>query len=356
MQIYQILTTIGSGDIIEKFALDIQFLLSQIAVSTIFVEKYVEGFDSKIESLDSLKSKLGSYQDLIIYHLTYPDDSIINFLFQRPEKLIIIYHGMNFSYGSKYSSCSLAELVKEQLKYLFARSCAVVADSYYNAQELSKLGYKDIEVIYPLSPWKEFLQSSYEPTSRHLQTVSQSSPVIVCPSHFIPLQRLDFLIQSFSLLVGNLLPNAELIIVGITKKSASQYHSVLQELVLQLGLKNVWLHPKASLEELAEFFRWADLFVFTSEYEGFPSYLIEAMASKKPILTRDYGVNSEILSSSGVVVPKDFSQEEYAEAMAILIQDKPLRNTIIKNQALRLQHFNLEQTRISLLELLFRVI
>jgi glycosyltransferase involved in cell wall biosynthesis len=64
--------------------------------------------------------------------------------------------------------------------------------------------------------------------------------------------------------------------------------------------------PRVDQLTLAELYREADVFVFPSLYEGFSRAIVEAMASRLPIVCTDVGVASEALrhEHSALIVPK----------------------------------------------------
>jgi glycosyltransferase involved in cell wall biosynthesis len=64
--------------------------------------------------------------------------------------------------------------------------------------------------------------------------------------------------------------------------------------------------PRADQSRLAELYRQADVFVFPSLYEGFSRAIVEAMASRLPIVSTSVGVAADALKDeeSALMVPK----------------------------------------------------
>jgi glycosyltransferase involved in cell wall biosynthesis len=92
-------------------------------------------------------------------------------------------------------------------------------------------------------------------------------------------------------------------------------------------------------EDLAAYYRWADVYISLSEHEGFCVPLVEAMASDVPVLAYAAGAVPETLDGAGVLfAPKDL--EFAAEMMATLVYDRPVRERVIAGQRRRLADFS----------------
>ena len=91
-------------------------------------------------------------------------------------------------------------------------------------------------------------------------------------------------------------------------------------------------------EDLAAFYRWADVYVSLSEHEGFCVPLVEAMAADVPVLAYAAGAVPETLGGAGVLfAPKDL--EFAAEMLGTLVYDHAVRTSIIEGQRRRLADF-----------------
>lgn len=78
----------------------------------------------------------------------------------------------------------------------------------------------------------------------------------------------------------------------------------------------------------------ASLYVMSSDYEGFPNALAEAMASGLPVISTDFpsGVAHEIIEDgkNGYVVPLG-DEEKLAEAMKKILSNSELQEIMSKN-------------------------
>jgi glycosyltransferase involved in cell wall biosynthesis len=91
-------------------------------------------------------------------------------------------------------------------------------------------------------------------------------------------------------------------------------------------------------DDLAAFYRWADVYVSLSEHEGFCVPLLEAMATDVPVLAYAAGAVPETMGGAGVLfAPKDL--EFAAEMIGTLVYDRPVRDSVIQGQRRRLEGF-----------------
>ena len=122
--------------------------------------------------------------------------------------------------------------------------------------------------------------------------------------------------------------NVILLLVGTGGLDIHNCEGELREYVKSAGLeKHVWfLGP---VENVPEYLQAADLFVFPTENDAFPSSLIEAMACGLPIVTTPVGAIKTIVvhQETGLLVQPGDRQQLYAALLAIL-SDKALASRL----------------------------
>lgn len=102
---------------------------------------------------------------------------------------------------------------------------------------------------------------------------------------------------------------------------------------LKLKIQNLKLSDNVVIEnwsnDLISYYKTADLFLLTSNYEGYPRTVIEALASACPVVMTDAGGAGEVIKNgyNGLVVPVG-SQQALIEALMKIIADTSLRNKI----------------------------
>lgn len=109
-------------------------------------------------------------------------------------------------------------------------------------------------------------------------TATTDKPLILAVGRLTIQKRLERLIAAFAKVSDK---NARLLILG-----EGEERERLEALVRELGLQDRVEMPGFS-DKVAKAYRHANLFVLTSDYEGLPAVLLEAMASNCPILTTD---------------------------------------------------------------------
>jgi glycosyltransferase involved in cell wall biosynthesis len=85
-------------------------------------------------------------------------------------------------------------------------------------------------------------------------------------------------------------------------------------------------------DDIVSYYKSADLFLLTSNYEGYGMAVVEAMAAECPIIMTDVGLAGEVLidKKDGIVVPVG-DKGKLTEAISNLIENKALRNRLIEN-------------------------
>lgn len=147
---------------------------------------------------------------------------------------------------------------------------------------------------------------------------------IVTAGRLMPQKNQKLLINAFSR-IHKRFPNIVLKIYGegILRKD-------LQDLINKYGLeKSITLC--GNVEDLHERISGARIFVLTSEFEGQSNALLEAMMLGIPCISTNYSGANEIINNNvnGILVEKG-NVKELESAMTLLLTNKELRNSIIK--------------------------
>jgi len=153
------------------------------------------------------------------------------------------------------------------------------------------------------------------------------------------------LVRAFAALPAQVREGARLILVGAHDPLLAQWTARVRALVAKLGLgESVVLAGRVGEEELAAYYRVADMFVSASLHEGFGVPLVEAMAFGVPIVALSAAAVPETVGDAGLLVPR--YEEEGAplcrgvdksgqslvgalsDAIAVAITDDDLRDNL----------------------------
>lgn len=110
----------------------------------------------------------------------------------------------------------------------------------------------------------------------------------------------------------------ELVLVGDGEERGR-----VERLISELGLRNVRLVGAAHGDELLEWFRWGQAFVLSSDKEGLPLALLEAMAAGLPVVATDVPGTHELLEGHGILT--GLAPAELAAGITRLARDGALR-------------------------------
>jgi alpha-1,3-rhamnosyl/mannosyltransferase len=128
------------------------------------------------------------------------------------------------------------------------------------------------------------------------------------------------LIQAYESLPTALRQEYPLIVVGQDPGSA---HELIQKLKhLSYNGESQWLNY-VSQHELRVLYQCATVFVFPSLAEGFGFPIVEAFASRTPVITSNIGAMAEIAADSALLVDP-YNIEQLRHAMALLLTDPSL--------------------------------
>jgi glycosyltransferase involved in cell wall biosynthesis len=106
----------------------------------------------------------------------------------------------------------------------------------------------------------------------------------------------------------------------------------LQETIMKYDENNnyIFWHKNVNLEEVSDFYKKSDIFVFASSCENMPNILVEAMSSGLPIVCSSYPPMPEFLKESGVYFdPEDV--DSLQTSLELLINNPSLRANISMN-------------------------
>lgn len=168
---------------------------------------------------------------------------------------------------------------------------------------------------------------------------------IVTVGRLIPVKNHGLLIDAFSI-VNKLYPDYSLDFYG-----DGELKNNMQNRIVELGLQDkIVLH--GNVNEVPKHIASAELFVLSSDMEGMPNALMEAMALGIPCVATDVsGVRDIIIDGdNGFIVPVG-DKEALADRIIKLIESEELKKRFSENSAIVLSKFDKERVFKQWLEL-----
>ena len=141
--------------------------------------------------------------------------------------------------------------------------------------------------------------------ARRFVGIDGGERILICVGHFVPL-------KGFHRVVGALphlrreFPNLILVLVGGSSASAGGYLQQVQELTARLNLEaHVRFTGPLPQERVAEWLNASDVFVLSSDREGCPNVVWEAMACGRPVVSPKVGAVEQMVPSDAGILFDD---------------------------------------------------
>ena len=277
--------------------------------------------------------------DVTMFHFALPSPMTEAFA-SLPGGRVLQYHNITpAEYFAPYDPglFRLAALGRRELQTLAGRVELALGDSEFNRQELQALGFTATGVL-PIAVNTERITDA--PPRPALEKILSDGLInFLFVGRIVPNKRIEDHIRLAEVYKRYVDSYYRFIFVG-RYEAVPRYYSQVRALIAQYQMlpDRFWFTGPVPDEDLAAFYRWADVYVSLSEHEGFCVPLIEAMSADVPVLAYGAGAVPETLGGAGVLfTPKDL--ELAAEAMGMLVYDRPFRDAVIAGQRRRLADF-----------------
>jgi len=274
--------------------------------------------------------------DIVLLHLSI--GSPANDLFASLAcRKVILYHNMTPSrYFTAVNRRTSYELSKgqEQARQLAGSAQVNMADSRFNADELTTLGYKDIKVL-PLILDLDRLRGA--PDAKTLAKYNDGKTNVLFVGRCVPNKRIEDSLKVFFHFQHSVIPDSRFIHVG-SFAGTERYHYLLQARAKELGLNNVCFAGSVPQSSLNAFYRCSHVFLSMSEHEGFCIPIIESMLHDLPVMAYSAAAVPETLDGAGVL----FSEKRYeliAELMGRIVANAQFRSAVISGQRDRIARY-----------------
>lgn len=173
-------------------------------------------------------------------------------------------------------------------------------------------------------------------------------PVITNVARFNP-QKAHHILLAAAAQVLQYFPTAHFLLVG----KGHREHALRQQ-AQDLGIAQNVVFTGVR-HDIPHVLAQSDLFALSSQWEGVPLSVIEAMAAARPVVVTAVGGNTELVESglSGLVVPPD-DASALAEALLTLLRDEERRLALGRAARQRVRHLFSPEQFIQQYELLYQ--
>jgi glycosyltransferase involved in cell wall biosynthesis len=278
--------------------------------------------------------------DVTIFHFALPSPMTEAFAGLKGARILQYHNITPAHFFAPYDPglFRLAALGRRELATLAGRVDLALGDSEFNRQELEGLGFTPTGVL-PIAVNTERITGA--PRRPALEKILADGLInILFVGRIVPNKRIEDHIRLAEVYKRYVDSHYRFIFVG-RYDGLPRYYAQVRALISEYQMlpDRFWFTGPVPDEDLAAFYRWADVYVSLSEHEGFCVPLIEAMAADVPVLAYAAGAVPETLGGSGVLfAPKDL--ELAAEALAMLVYDRPFRESVVEGQRQRLADFS----------------
>ena len=227
-------------------------------------------------------------------------------------------------------------------KLLDGRLIAPLATRFVAVSELDRRRMIDLEGVKPekaLAIPTAYLPREGVPDEGDLRArlgIAPGAPVIGTVANLRQQKRLDVLIDAF-VRVREKLDGAHLVLAGDGPEAAA-----LRADAESRGLGDA-VHLPGVVEDLRSAFRAFDVVAMSSDFEGMPLFMFEAMAHDTPLVATRVGGLPEVVDHGvhALLVPRR-DPAALAAALTELLTDPARRDALARAASVRLRDFSLE--------------
>ncbi|MBN1558575.1 MAG: glycosyltransferase [Lentisphaerae bacterium] len=274
--------------------------------------------------------------DVILLHLSIA--SPLNELFaELPCRKAILYHNVtpaHYFHAINPETARYLERGREQIRRLAGCADVNLADSAYNAHELTEAGYSGVAVL-PLAI--DFRSLRAAPDRQILKQLAGPTATVLFVGRCAPNKGIEHLLRTFSCFQKTVEPDSQFIHVG-SYAGTERYHALLLAETRELGINRAYFVGSVIQSRLNAYYQGADLFVCMSEHEGFCIPVLESMVYDLPVLAFAAGAVPETLDGAGILF-REKDPALIAEMMGEILHENGFRARLIEGQRARLARY-----------------
>ena len=179
-----------------------------------------------------------------------------------------------------------------------------------------------------------------------MSQIKVKKPYLLYVGNAFPHKNLKRLIRAFKVILASK-PSLKLILVG----KVDDFYKLFQILCKELEIeKSVIFAGRVSDKELKRLYQNASIYVFPSFLEGFGLPGLEAMENGLPVISSDSSCLPEIYGDAALYFNPQ-NTEEIVKAILELLNNKDLRDKLVKRGYKRIKKFSWQKCAQETLEI-----
>jgi len=225
-------------------------------------------------------------------------------------------------------------------RFVVSRSQGVLATSLIEVESLSRLGAKNVHLVYHGIDTALYTHP-VEPSQRKMQ--------IMMVTHLkysnIKRKLVREIIQCIPIVAAKY-PNVQFVIVGGGRRQQSADYNELRNLSVAVGADKflIWA-GEVDRDAKIQLYQESSIYLQPSLFEGFGVAIAEAMACELPVVTSPVGAVPEVVGDCGLYCSTN-TPEEIAEQICQLLADDNLRTELGRRARKRIvEHFSFAQRK-----------
>lgn len=354
--IHQVLIGASEGDAITNMAFAMRNELRKNAESEIYA-LWRHGDVMQQECLDLNEYPTSDHVDLTVYHSSIGWHEMTDFLHTRTEKFAISYHNITPSeLYSSYNPEFAADLDRgrQDLRDLRKRVVVAVADSEFNASDLTNIGYQNVEVVPAGFVPSRLAHEQYDVDLLHNMVQRFPNGYVIAVGQVLPHKRIEQIMQTMHLMNSTYWGNIGLVICGVARQEL--YRVAVNKFRNRCAMVDVHFTGQVSDQQLSTLIRGARVYFGMSDHEGLSIPPVEAMSMGVPVVVKGAGAVPETVANGALVLPPDAGPVLAAEAINEVLNNDELRWSLIHHGFQRASELESRNSSVKTVETLLAAI
>jgi glycosyltransferase involved in cell wall biosynthesis len=257
----------------------------------------------------------------------------------KSGRALVTIHDMSFLRFPEFADERNLKYLSARIRDTVKRADAIITDSQFSAKEIQALLSVDPAKIFPIhlgieESFKVQDKAAIQPT---LTRLGLNRPYLLTVGTLEPRKVFPFLIEVFEKLTDF---DGDLVIAGMP---GWKYEPTLERIRNSSRAANIrWLNFVED-SQLPALYAGAELFLFTSLYEGFGFPPLEAMACGTPVLSSAHGSLKEVLGS-GAMLMETFDSDLWSSKANIILSEPDCRRMMVAYGLRQVSKYSWEDT------------